>query len=358
MSVLTPCRPEPDQQYAAEPDRRWSSTRLLPAIGASALVGVSLATDPSVLFVVAVLFLLVVPFEKLFPRHRGQRVRRPEVRTDLAYAIASPVLNTMAALAGLVIGVLSLAWIPGLLLRPLVALIPGAILPFVGIALFDLAIYWVHRWSHEVPLLWRFHSVHHSTRTLDWVSGFRGHPLDGAILAPPIVVLLVAGFDPVFTGVLAVVQIATGLFLHANVRWRFRLLHRIVITPEFHHWHHANEPDAINANYSVFLPVWDTLFGTYSMPYDRRPVVYGISEPIPTTMMGQLHHPFRGMGNPLRLAVFGVRHPFRTLCSALCFARRLLGEIRASTIRSRRSRPAPGGPHQFAPPGISAPDAP
>ena len=70
---------------------------------------------------------------------------------------------------------------------------------------------------------------------------------------------------------LAVVQIVTGLFLHANVRWRWRPLHRVVITPEFHHWHHADEAVADNSNYSVFLPVWDILFGTYLMPADRRP---------------------------------------------------------------------------------------
>jgi len=108
--------------------------------------------------------------------------------------------------------------------------------------------------------------VHHSTEQLDWVSGFRNHPFDGAIVAPPFFFLIAAGFDATFTGVLAVVQLVTGLFLHANVRWRWRPLHRIVITPEFHHWHHANETDAHNSNYSVFLPLWDIVFGTYYMP--------------------------------------------------------------------------------------------
>ena len=42
--------------------------------------------------------------------------------------------------------------------------------------------------------------------------------------------------------------------------------HRIVITPEFHHWHHANEVDAHNSNYSVFLPLWDIVFGTFRNP--------------------------------------------------------------------------------------------
>ncbi|MEL6981080.1 MAG: sterol desaturase family protein, partial [Actinomycetota bacterium] len=269
-------------------------------IGALAVVAVSLAIDREPVGIVIALFVLVVPFEKLFPRHR-QKLRRPLVLTDLGYALASPLLTGIGIAAAVVVAVVSLAWLPGLAVRPLVGLIPPPVLPFVGIALFDLAIYWTHRWYHEVPFLWRFHAIHHSTEHLDWVSGFRNHPLDGTLIAPAFVFLLAAGFSPEFTGALAVIQIVTGIFLHANVRWRWRWLHRIIITPEFHHWHHANEPGAINSNYSVFLPLWDLLFGTYFMPADRRPSRYGVSEHIPDAMLAQLWHPMRGMGNPLRL---------------------------------------------------------
>ena len=206
--------------------------------------------------------------------------------------------------------------------------------PVVGVALFDLAIYWAHRWSHEVPALWRFHTIHHSPRHLDWVSGFHVHPADGAIVAPPFVLLLAAGFSPRLAGALAVVQLALGLFLHANVGWRWRPLHRVVITPEFHHWHHANERDAHHSNYSAFLPVWDLLFGTYHMPAHRRPCVYGIDEPLPDGLLAQLAHPLRGLPSVRSM----TRHP---LVTAAC-ARRTLGvvvrDIRISTLRPRASR--------------------
>ncbi len=266
-----------------------------PPIVAALLIAGALAIDAAAIVVVGLLFVLVVPFEKLFPRHRGQRVRRPQVLTDIAFALASPLLNVVGIAAAVVVGVLSLGWVPGLLLRPLVSSLPEAITPFLGIALFDLAIYWAHRWAHEVPLLWRFHSIHHSTEHLDWISGFRNHPFDGALVAPPFFLLLAAGFDAEFTGVLAVVQFVLGIFLHANVRWRLKPLHRLVITPEFHHWHHTNEPQAWHTNYSVFLPVWDLLFGTYFMPADRRPSVYGVTEPVPQGLWRQLLHPFHGL---------------------------------------------------------------
>jgi sterol desaturase/sphingolipid hydroxylase (fatty acid hydroxylase superfamily) len=153
--------------------------------------------------------------------------------------------------------------------------------------------------------LWRFHSVHHSTRHLDWISGFRNHPLDGVLLAPPFAFLLAAGVGAGTSGVLLVVQIVTGLFLHANVRWRWRPLQKFVITPEFHHWHHANEPDALNRNYAALLPVWDLMFRTFHCPADRRPTVYGVAQPVPTGIIAQLRVPLAGLVSRLR----GLRHP-------------------------------------------------
>lgn len=309
-----------------------------------AAIGVSLVFDRSGLVVVPLLFVLVVPFEKLFPRHRGQRVRRPHASLDVSYALASPVMNGIGIAAAIVVGVFSLAWLPGLAIRPFVAMLPAAALPFVGIALFDLAIYWVHRWSHEVPALWKYHAVHHSTEHLDWISGFRNHPFDGAIVAPPFFFLLAAGFDATFTGALAVIQIVLGLFLHANVRWRLRPLHRVVITPEFHHWHHANEVEAHNSNYSVFLPLWDLVFGTYYMPRNKRPVRYGVDDDMPMTMAGQLRFPFVGMRSPGRM----LRHPWRAVRDGRAAIRRIVTGVWASTTRPRTARPKPGEPCTWA----------
>ena len=333
--VSPPCRP------------RWRWSLRLVALAA---IAVSIWIDANVLIVLPLLFVLVVPFEKLFPRHRNQPLRRPLAALDLRYALTSPLLNGAGVAVAIVVGIVSLAWLPGLLIRPLVPMVPVAVLPFVGIALFDLAIYWVHRWSHEVPALWRFHAVHHSTEQLDWVSGFRNHPFDGAIVAPPFFFLIAAGFDATFTGVLAVVQLVTGLFLHANVRWRWRPLHRIVITPEFHHWHHANETDAHNSNYSIFLPLWDIVFGTYYMPRNKRPLRYGVDDPIPPTMAGQLTWPFLTMSSPKQM----FAHPERSLRRGVSAIGGTIRAIWSSTTRPRTRRPRRGEPCHWA---LAAPTA-
>jgi sterol desaturase/sphingolipid hydroxylase (fatty acid hydroxylase superfamily) len=259
------------------------------------IIALSIATDLTAPFGIAVLFILVVPFEKLWPRHRGQRIRRDGLGTDLAFALATPLLSLAGLIIAAVAGVLSLAWIPGLLLRPAIAMIPGPALVVVGAVLFDLCGYWVHRLSHERAFLWRFHSIHHTGRELDWLSGVRVHPLDGVLIGPPVVLLIAAGFPPNVTSGIAVAQIVVGLFLHANVRWRFRPLHRIIATPDFHHWHHANEPDAIRTNYAAFVPMWDQLFGTYRIPQNRQPSRHGINETHPDTFIELLHTPLKGL---------------------------------------------------------------
>lgn len=331
VAAMTAVLPPPSGPPASlRRPRRWPAH-----LAALALVAVAVALDPGNPFLVPVLFVVVVPFEKLFPRHR-QPLRRPGLGTDIAYGLAAPALAVVTTTVAVVVGVGSLAWLPGLALRPLVGALPPVARTVLGVLLFDLTIYWVHRWSHEVPFLWRFHAVHHSTRHLDWVSGLRTHPVDGALLAPPIVLLLAAGFSPAVPGALAVVQVVTGLFLHANVRWRWRPLHRLVITPEFHHWHHADEDGARDTNYSVLLPVWDQLFGTYRMPADRRPSRYGIAEPMPTGLVHQLRYPLRGLPRLRTAAWFGLRHPVRAVRRLGRSLRRGLGQVWASTRRPTR----------------------
>ena len=298
-----PSKPSyPQHSPDAEPRRKSTRRQRLAHVAlAGLIVAISVRTNAAAPFLVVALFILVVPFEKLFPRHRGQRVRREGLGTDLAFALATPLSSGVGLIVAAVAGVVSLAWLPGFALRPLVAMLPAPALPILGAVLFDLAGYWVHRFAHEKAVLWRFHSVHHTGKQLDWLSGIRGHPLDGFLVGPPILLLIAAGFPAEITGGIAILQMIVGLFLHANVRWRLRPLHRIIATPDFHHWHHANEPASIHTNYAAFLPIWDQLFGTYRVPKDREPLRYGIDEPHPSTFVGLLVTPLNGLRLPKQL---------------------------------------------------------
>ena len=338
--------PEVDGPAAARHSRSPRDLVLLIArfgLAALAVYG-AFQLDGGIFGAIVALFVLTVPFEKLYPRKKGQRIRRPMLGTDLTFALTGPILNVVAIAVVLVIGIFSLFWVPGLLLRPVVAALPGFVVPVAAFVTFDFIAYWAHRWAHEVPALWRFHAVHHSPEHMDWISGVRLHPFDGVLVAPGVFFLLAAGVDGDITGVLAVLQILLGIFFHANVRVRWRWLDRLVCNPEFHHWHHANESDAIGHNYGAALPHWDMAFGTFFMPNrstDRRPQHYGIDEYIPRSYLGLLTHPFRGGRRHVSL----LWHPVRAVRAAARGTRRLLRDVRRSTFRpthSVRRGSAPG----------------
>lgn len=331
--------PDPPSRPPSEPETnlaRRTAIRIAQLSAVATAIGVSFLIDRSVFVGVAALFLIVVPFEKLYPRRRDQRIRRPMVATDIGFALAGPLLNIAGIAALVVIGGLSLFWLPGLAVRPLVATIPAALLPVVGFLLFDLFSYWMHRFAHEVPFMWRFHTVHHSPEHMDWVSGFRIHPLDGVVIAPAFFFLIGAGFGAELAGLLAVAQIVLGIFFHANVRVRWRLLDRVAANPEFHHWHHSSEPDAVGHNYGAALPWWDLLFGTYFMPAHRsgrRPHRYGVADPLPAHLLGQLAYPCRGWRTHLWL----WRHPVLAVRTLAVATRNLLADIRRSALRPTHS---------------------
>ena len=168
---------------------------------------------------------------------------------------------------------------------------------FIG----EIGFYWGHRWSHEIPLLWRFHAIHHSAEHLDFLVNTRAHPVDMVFtrlcgLVPLYILGLAAparGSASLIPVLIVLIGTVWGFFIHANVRWRFGPLEWLIATPAFHHWHHTNDgPDLINKNYAPMLPGVDRLFGTLHLPPNQQPRRYGIDQPVSPTLLGQLAEPF------------------------------------------------------------------
>lgn len=105
--------------------------------------------------------------------------------------------------------------------------------------------------------------------------------------------IYVLGFSEVALYGYVVIVVVQATFIHANVRWEFPGLRRLVVTPCYHHWHHAAERQAVNRNYSVHTPLWDRLFGTLYMP-GRWPRAYGLCgrKDVPGSWAGQFAYPF------------------------------------------------------------------
>jgi sterol desaturase/sphingolipid hydroxylase (fatty acid hydroxylase superfamily) len=236
-------------------------------------------------------FALLTPLERLFRRH-DQPVRRPGLRTDVVHLLLTSALATAASVVPVVIGFIITRPLPRL--DGVVAQWPLGVQAVWAILWIELAVYWAHRLLHEVPLFWRFHKIHHSSQRLDWIAGARVHPFDRGIgVAVAVVPAFLLGVRPIQFGAVAAIQGVVAVLLHANVRWRFRPLARVVATTEFHHWHHSLGDDARDANYAAFLPIFDIIFGTYHMPADARPERYGVWDHVPHGWWAQLKDPFR-----------------------------------------------------------------
>ena len=130
---------------------------------------------------------------------------------------------------------------------------------------------------------------------MDWLAGSRLHLVDIAVTRGlTYVPIYVLGFSdgPLAAYLVFVSKQAT--FIHANVRFEWPWLRWILATPRFHHWHHAAEPEAVDTNFAVHLPVLDLLFGTAHLP-DRWPSAYGLAHgaPAPRGYLRQLLWPLR-----------------------------------------------------------------
>jgi len=238
--------------------------------------------------------LVFVPLERAFPLRVTQPVFRRGWTTDMGYFFAShalvQVLSLLILLPASVLG----QWLAVPALRAVVARAP-LVVQLVGvIVVADLTQYWVHRAFHEVPFLWRFHRVHHSSRVLDWLAGSRLHLVDvvvtrGLVLVP---VALLGFAQPAVYAYLVFVSMH-AVFIHANVRLRAPWLERALVLPRFHHWHHAEAPEAVNRNYAVHLPWLDDIFGTAQHAIGRWPERYGLADgPAPDGFFAQLVWPF------------------------------------------------------------------
>ncbi len=170
------------------------------------------------------------------------------------------------------------------------------ILQVVEIMVFtDLVQYWVHRAFHRVPALWRFHAVHHSAKSMDWIAGARMHFLEIIVLRGLTAVpMFTLGFAPAAIQTYLLIVYFYSAFIHANIGWNLQWLGRFLATPRFHHWHHGIEREAIDVNFAIHFPMFDRLFGTFHLPEGKWPQGYGIGgHPVPLGYWKQFLYPFR-----------------------------------------------------------------
>lgn len=242
--------------------------------------------------------LIFIFIEKLFPLRKDQPVFRAEWQTDLHHFIVNHLVVGFILLATNLLVHRFFGWAVKDGIQGWIAGLPfwGAL--FLIILVADLMQYWTHRAYHEIPLLWRLHAVHHSVKSMDWLAGSRQHILEllltrTLVLAP----IYVLGFSKEVIDAYIVIVGFQAVFNHANVSVRLGPLRYLIVTPNFHHWHHSQDREALDRNYAAHYAFLDYLFGT-AVKSDREwPSEYGVlGDYVPNGFFKQLLFPFTWKG--------------------------------------------------------------
>ena len=156
----------------------------------------------------------------------------------------------------------------------------------------DFSRFFVHYLYHKVPLLWRFHAIHHSATILTPMTLYRIHWAE--MLVNSTRSLLVLGFvsaifiyffdSDIHLYTVFGASITAFLFnmagsnlRHSSVWLGFGGLERWVVSPAQHQIHHSIAPEHIDKNFGATLAVWDRLFGSLTLSHNTKVVGYGLA---------------------------------------------------------------------------------
>jgi len=256
------------------------------------------------LLLLAVIFL---PLERLFAVH-PRKIFCKSLASDIGFYFISGLVPGLLLAVPMTLAALGAHAIVPWRVQAAVAGWPIWARAVAALLVGEAGFYWGHRWAHEIPFLWRFHSVHHNPEQVYFLISARAHPIDFVFirlcgLIPIYILGIATPLTPAggtVSALLVLLITMWGFFIHANVRWRLGPLEWVISTPAFHHWHHTlAEPR--DRNFASMLPIMDRIFGTHYLPRNRWPEAYGVEAKLPGSLVGQLLHPLDPRRPPVGL---------------------------------------------------------
>lgn len=240
--------------------------------------------------VVAAVYLILFLLERKIPLRTASRRLWPRVLVNLV------ITASVMAMAAVTVGpAVEKAFVSSLEREfGVLALFDLPVVLEFGIAflLFDWSFYWWHRAHHSIPLLWRFHNVHHVDPDLDVTTASRFHAVEiGYSAAFRVAQIVLIGPAAWMYFVYELVFQVSTLFHHSNVKLPLpveRVVNRVFVTPRMHGIHHSHYRRETDSNYSTVFSWWDRMHRSlqlnvpqrevqigvpgYSLPEDNRPV--------------------------------------------------------------------------------------
>lgn len=155
----------------------------------------------------------------------------------------------------------------------------------------DFSRFLLHFTYHKVPLLWRFHAVHHSAEVLTPVTLYRIHCIEllinscrsvcvlGTIsgifiyvIDAPITLLSILGVS-IFTFLF---NLAGANLRHSHIYIGFGKFEQWFVSPAQHQIHHSTAKKHVDKNFGSSLAVWDRWFGTWLPSKEHKVTHFGL----------------------------------------------------------------------------------
>ena len=264
---------------------RWLLSRgytwLFLGLSIYAIVALDYDKNALLLWFLLPFYALSMALQYVMPKVK-QPLEKGELTTDVVSNVVLTLINSMqntVLAAVFALGSSSLliyygwmdpAW--GLSNAPMLAQV------LVGTLLLDLGFYITHRMAHEVPFLWRFHSVHHCAHKVTFLNAYRVHPIDAMFRRfVPLFFVLLTGISEQALVATAVIGSVLGTITHLNMDLKHGWLNYIIGTNEVHRWHHSAKYEEAK-NFAIIM-IWDHMFGTFYLPKDRdMPEALGVGD--------------------------------------------------------------------------------
>jgi sterol desaturase/sphingolipid hydroxylase (fatty acid hydroxylase superfamily) len=242
---------------------------------------------------VLALLLVVAGAERLWPAVRRPLLARGHVQDALYLVLYTVAVVPLVVVIGVGFSDALRHAAPWLVLPHLSFAPPGAAVVLAIVAM-D-ACNWLAHWAnHRITSLWRLHALHHSQEEMSILTSFRTHPLVHTSFLIAVVPAVALFANAVVPSTAIVIYLCLATFPHANVRWGFGPVGRIVVSPAYHRIHHAAE-GRNDVNLGTVLTVWDVFSHRAVFPERGAAVIAtGLAgRPVPLEQSSRRAHPLR-----------------------------------------------------------------
>jgi sterol desaturase/sphingolipid hydroxylase (fatty acid hydroxylase superfamily) len=138
----------------------------------------------------------------------------------------------------------------------------------------DFIFYWVHRWGHEINILWAAHSPHHSAEEMNFFVAIRASVTQRLCSFLFFWPLTLIGFRPDHIYMVSVIHLFVAFLHHTEYIRKLGWFEKYFTTPSHHRVHHGVNFQYLDKNFGEFLIIWDKMFGTFAE--EKEKVIYGM----------------------------------------------------------------------------------